>query len=96
MVRYGGVVLVILMMGVAMTSLPEVSAGSPKIREGFYAGKCVQRVHGFFGFFSRKRIIDVEAVVSGIVRRRYNSDPTIVPALIRMQFHDCFVNVRTN
>ncbi|KAK4477924.1 hypothetical protein RD792_017189 [Penstemon davidsonii] len=45
---------------------------------GFYRGKC--------------RSIDVEAVESDVIKEWYKKDPTITAALLRMQFHDCFVN----
>ncbi|KAK2980193.1 hypothetical protein RJ640_007283 [Escallonia rubra] len=48
------------------------------LQPGFYKGKC--------GF------ADVETIVGGVVTSRFFKDPTIVPALLRMQFHDCFVN----
>lgn len=46
---------------------------------GFYRGKC--------------GIVDVEAIVAGVVTARFIRDPTIVAALLRLQYHDCFVNV---
>ncbi|KAM0945648.1 putative peroxidase [Dioscorea sansibarensis] len=49
-----------------------------QLRYGFYRGKC--------GFN------DVEIIIRRIVSARFARDPTITPALIRMQFHDCFVN----
>lgn len=45
---------------------------------GFYQGKC--------------RSANVEAIVDGVIRAWFSRDPTIVAALLRMQFHDCFVN----
>lgn len=50
------------------------------LQVGFYRGKC--------------RTVDVEAIVGGVIRAWFSRDPTIVAALLRMQFHDCFVNVR--
>ncbi|GLU20846.1 hypothetical protein SLE2022_370250 [Rubroshorea leprosula] len=48
------------------------------LQEGFYRGKC--------------GVADVELIVAGVVTTRFFMDPTIVAALIRLQFHDCFVN----
>ncbi|KAI3823326.1 hypothetical protein L1987_04761 [Smallanthus sonchifolius] len=45
---------------------------------GFYNGKCQNS--------------DVEDIVRRTVVAKFFSDKTIAPALIRMQFHDCFVN----
>lgn len=50
------------------------------LQVGFYRGKC--------------EIVDVEMTVARVVTARFFRDPTIVPALLRLQFHDCFVNVR--
>ncbi|KAH7692819.1 Peroxidase protein [Dioscorea alata] len=49
-----------------------------QLKYGFYRGKC--------GFN------DVEIIIRRIVAARFAKDPTITPALIRMQFHDCFVH----
>ncbi|KAJ4728931.1 Peroxidase [Melia azedarach] len=48
------------------------------LQVGFYRGKC--------------EIVDVEMTVARVVTARFFRDPTIVPALLRLQFHDCFVN----
>ncbi|XP_076953771.1 peroxidase 60-like [Bidens hawaiensis] len=49
------------------------------LQYGFYNGKC--------------RASDVETIVRNTVYSKFLKDRTIAPALIRMQFHDCFVNV---
>ncbi|KAL3530376.1 hypothetical protein ACH5RR_009698 [Cinchona calisaya] len=54
-------------------------ASSPALQVGFYRGKC-------------NGTADVEAIVSGVVGKWFLKDHTIIPALLRMQFHDCFVN----
>ncbi|MCL7034434.1 hypothetical protein MKW94_003106 [Papaver nudicaule] len=43
------------------------------------------------GFYANKCKINVEDTVQRIVSQRIADDPTLVAALIRMQFHDCFV-----
>ncbi|KAJ9163987.1 hypothetical protein P3X46_023606 [Hevea brasiliensis] len=48
------------------------------LQVGFYRGKC--------------RFADVEAIVAGVITAQFLRDPTIVAALLRLQFHDCFVN----
>ncbi|WCJ36387.1 Peroxidase 60 [Euphorbia peplus] len=53
-------------------------SANSNLRVGFYRGKC--------GF------IDVEALVATVVTARFFQDPTIVAALLRLQFHDCFTN----
>lgn len=51
-----------------------------QLKTGFYAGKC--------------GTINAEQVVYDIVRAAFFKDKTVVAALLRMQFHDCFVRVR--
>ncbi|OMO59879.1 Plant peroxidase [Corchorus olitorius] len=46
-----------------------------------------------FGFYKNKCMLtDVEDTVFRVVQRRFRQDPTIAAALVRMHFHDCFVN----
>ncbi|GJZ96272.1 peroxidase 60-like protein [Tanacetum coccineum] len=46
-----------------------------------------------FGFYNGKcQTSDVEDIVRRTVATKFFSDRTITPALLRMQFHDCFVN----
>ncbi|KAI7753634.1 hypothetical protein M8C21_010152, partial [Ambrosia artemisiifolia] len=46
-----------------------------------------------FGFYNGKcGTSDVEDIVRRTVVAKFFADKTIAPALIRMQFHDCFVN----
>ena len=46
-----------------------------------------------FGFYNSKNCPNAEAVVTQVVTQAFNQDPTIAPALLRMLFHDCFVEV---
>ena len=50
------------------------------LQYGFYDGKCGSS--------------DVENIVIGVVNSWCNVDATRSAALLRMQFHDCFVKVR--
>ncbi|KAK9110656.1 hypothetical protein Sjap_018716 [Stephania japonica] len=43
-----------------------------------------------FGFYSRT-CPNVESIVRSTVQSHFQSDPTVAPALLRMHFHDCFV-----
>ncbi|XP_072963508.1 peroxidase 57-like [Typha angustifolia] len=45
---------------------------------GYYNGKCGNQ--------------DVESIIRSIVQSRFNADRKIVAGLLRLQFHDCFVN----
>jgi peroxidase len=42
------------------------------------------------GFYSNS-CPGAESTVASVVRQSGSADPTILPALIRLQFHDCFV-----
>ncbi|KAJ9554793.1 hypothetical protein OSB04_009407 [Centaurea solstitialis] len=48
------------------------------LQSGFYNGKCGNS--------------DVEDIVRRVVISKFFNDRTITPALLRLQFHDCFVN----
>ncbi|KAK6272319.1 hypothetical protein POUND7_009402 [Theobroma cacao] len=48
------------------------------LQVGYYKDKCMLK--------------DVEGIVFSAVARRFDRDPTIAAALIRLHFHDCFVN----
>ncbi|KAK8518974.1 hypothetical protein V6N13_017775 [Hibiscus sabdariffa] len=43
------------------------------------------------GFYSRL-CPRVESIVRSVVQSHFRSDPTVAPGLLRMHFHDCFVN----
>ncbi|KAL8128891.1 hypothetical protein V2J09_018046 [Rumex salicifolius] len=58
-----------------MMTLAGESIASLKV--GFYNGKCGKN--------------DIESIVFRIVKSKFIKDPTLVAALLRMQFHDCFV-----
>ncbi|GMN46887.1 hypothetical protein TIFTF001_016068 [Ficus carica] len=76
-------------LGLILMSLAGQCYGAAEdLQVGFYADKCVRR--GFFGLFPRK--YNVEDIVAAKVRYAYFQDKTIVAALLRMQFHDCFVH----
>lgn len=74
------IAVVTLSFVIAATLSGQCQGGDPPLQVGFYQGKC--------------RSADVEAVIGGVVRAWFVRDPTITAALLRMQFHDCFVNVR--
>jgi len=67
---------------VALAVLAFVAGGSAQLQYGFYKGKC--------------NASDVEAVVQGIVKARFAREAPIVAYLLRLQFHECAVNVRSN
>ncbi|GJR12584.1 peroxidase 60 [Tanacetum coccineum] len=58
------------------------------------AGHCYGYYVGLqYGFYKSKcQTSDVEDIVRKTVYSKFLRDRTIAPALIRMQFHDCFVN----
>lgn len=47
------------------------------LRPGFYSSSCPK----------------AESIVRSTVQTHYNKDPTLAPALLRLHFHDCFVQV---
>ncbi|CAD6268131.1 unnamed protein product [Miscanthus lutarioriparius] len=52
-----------------------VGVGSAQLQVGFYSDSCP----------------DAEDTVTAAVQDAAANDPTILPALLRLQFHDCFV-----
>lgn len=79
------------------TSTPPVNVSPPNLapnatspsrptglQVGFYKGQCP------------KKLVDIEATITTKVQEQFRKDPTILPALLRMQFHDCFVHVSTS
>ncbi|XP_021765150.1 peroxidase 57-like [Chenopodium quinoa] len=61
-------------------SYPSTSNDTPKLQVGYYQGKC------------SNKSMDVEALISTIVEEHFLNDTSILPALLRLQFHDCFVH----
>ena len=64
---------------VALAVLAFVTGGSAQLQYGFYKGKC--------------NASDVEAVVQSFVKARFAREAPIVAYLLRLQFHECAVNV---
>ncbi|MCL7049130.1 hypothetical protein MKW94_013781 [Papaver nudicaule] len=62
---------------VCLLVLLNLTSCQAQLRTGFYLGKCGSQ--------------NVESIIKNVVRQRFARDPTIVAALLRMQFHDCFV-----
>lgn len=67
-----------LMVTLAVLAL--VAGGRAQLQYGFYKGKC--------------NASDVEAVVQSLVKARFAREAAIVAYLLRLQFHECAVNVR--
>ncbi|KAI3866342.1 hypothetical protein MKW98_007997 [Papaver atlanticum] len=68
-------VLVVVTVGLVLLLNMDACYGQLKI--GFYKEKCDYE--------------DVESIVNKVVNESFASDHSIVAALLRMQFHDCFV-----
>ncbi|GAB4824662.1 hypothetical protein Ancab_007534 [Ancistrocladus abbreviatus] len=64
-----------LALGLILLSLIGQCQGKLKI--GYYDGKCGDK--------------NIEEIIFRVVKERFLADPTLVAALLRMQFHDCFV-----
>ncbi|KAK9734562.1 hypothetical protein RND81_04G148500 [Saponaria officinalis] len=52
---------------------------NPGLQAGFYNGRC------------RNKTLDIQAFIEDEVKNQYQIDQTILPAFLRLQFHDCFV-----
>ena len=65
---------------VALSVLGLATDGLAQLKTGFYKGKCGAN--------------DVETIVQGLVKARVARDAPIVAHLLRLQFHECAVNVR--
>ncbi|WOL18272.1 peroxidase 60-like isoform X2 [Canna indica] len=65
------------LLPVALLILLRAAATHGALEVGFYTGKC--------------KGTDVEVAIRGVVAARFAKDPSVLPALLRMQFHDCFV-----
>lgn len=50
---------------------------SQGLQKGFYSGTCSK----------------VENIVKSSVQKAFNKDSTVAPGLLRLHFHDCFVQV---
>ncbi|KAL0460042.1 UNVERIFIED_CONTAM: Peroxidase 60 [Sesamum latifolium] len=70
--------IIVLLSLVFATLSGQCRGGDVPLQVGFYRGKC--------------GIADVEAIVGRVVLAQFMKDTTITAALLRMQFHDCFVN----
>ena len=62
-----------------LLSLGIIGVARAQLQVGFYSDSCP----------------DAEDTVAAAVQDAAAGDPTILPALLRLQFHDCFVRVRT-
>ncbi|XP_072993754.1 peroxidase 60-like [Typha latifolia] len=65
-------------VALALLSLAVVETDAAALQVGYYRGKCGKK--------------DVEAIIRGVVAARFRQDPTLVAALLQLQFYDCFVN----
>ncbi|KAF8722260.1 hypothetical protein HU200_022570 [Digitaria exilis] len=76
--------LLLLLLPIAVVHASPSTVPSPvptqQLQLGFYARSCPR----------------AESIVRRVVRRRAAKDRSVLPALIRLHFHDCFVRVRTH
>ncbi|XP_010101998.2 peroxidase 60 [Morus notabilis] len=83
-----------LVIAVALSCLVLLSLGGQcygQLQQGFYRGKCISNNDlDFFGRTSFKEE-DVEKIVEQEVSREFFNDPKLAAALLRLLFHDCFV-----
>ncbi|KAK9755897.1 hypothetical protein RND81_01G058000 [Saponaria officinalis] len=66
------------LFGPAPAPGPSISASG--LRVDFYDGKC------------ENVVVDVKAIILAKTQQFFRKDSTLLPAFLRLQFHDCFVN----
>ncbi|KAL8150885.1 hypothetical protein V2J09_020693 [Rumex salicifolius] len=64
-------------LAVALILMSLAGESLAALQVGFYKGKCGKN--------------DVEQIVFNVIKAEFAKDPTLVAALLRLQFHDCFV-----
>ncbi|KAM6596091.1 hypothetical protein CsatA_006615 [Cannabis sativa] len=84
-------------MGIAIIFMGLSGECYGALKNGYYSLKCMSTTTNreSSGSWTRTRTVtssvDVEQTVRTAMKQAYNDDPSIVAALLRMQFHDCFV-----
>lgn len=68
-------ILLMLLLLSLATTLPSAQASKQVPRVGYYSRSCPS----------------AESIVKQTVQSHFKSNPTIAPGLLRMHFHDCFV-----
>ena len=66
-------------LAIALLFMTFVDQSYGQMKVGFYNGKCGNN--------------DVEQIIFDIVKTTFQRDRKTVAALLRLQFHDCFVRV---
>ncbi|KAL2944308.1 Peroxidase 60 [Bienertia sinuspersici] len=62
-------------------------------RSGPFSTSLVSPTPGLVvGYYKDKCNSDIEDIIEVLVTEEFDKDPTILPALLRLQFHDCFVH----
>ncbi|PON39126.1 Peroxidase [Parasponia andersonii] len=101
-----GAIMGMFVLGLVMTSLAGQSYGELEYeyykekcsvivedqKTGFLSGLPSRLLPGLFSSPPRKELVDVEDIVAQEVKKAFIYDNSIVAALLRLQFHDCFVN----
>ncbi|KAK9734561.1 hypothetical protein RND81_04G148400 [Saponaria officinalis] len=82
-----GLILVSSQVGLSQSPVP-APAPAPGPGYGDYTPSSGLEV----GFYIGKCEVDVEALIADAIEKVFYKDPTILPAMLRLQFHDCFVN----
>ncbi|XP_051134059.1 peroxidase 60 [Andrographis paniculata] len=73
------IIRTLIVLALAMTFAGQCRGDARDLQVGFYKNKCL--------------LADVEAIVGNVVADwKKNNDSAIAAALLRMQFHDCFVD----
>lgn len=70
--------LLFLLLSFSLSSLSNFAISSSQLRVGYYSETCPR----------------AEIIVREVMRRAKAREPRSVASVMRLQFHDCFVNVR--
>lgn len=72
------ILLVVLLVSISLNGVVVESAATRTLKLGYYANTTCK---------------NVETVVRNEVLARSRTDPTVIPTLLRIYFHDCFADV---
>lgn len=70
----------VTLLFMAVGLLVSVTVVEAALAENYYRGKCPNKV-------------DAEAVITKAVQSAFSQNRATMPGVLRMHFHDCFVNV---
>jgi len=75
--HYCCVMLIVLVLVIVMMLVLGKETKSESLKNGYYSASCPR----------------AESIVRSTVESHFATDPTISPGLLRLHFHDCFIQV---